>query len=106
MINDKLLLFIPVVQGTCTLLQKQDDYKEITKVVGLFLPSATKLREGYILRSVCQEFCPGGCLPQCMMVNTPPPPQMATATDGMHPTGMHSCFTLYLYGKHSVSVTY
>ena len=24
----------------------------------------------------------------------PPPQQMATVVDGMHPTGMHSCFFL------------
>ena len=23
--------------------------------------------------------------------DTPPPPEMATAEDGTHPTGMHSC---------------
>ena len=46
-----------------------------------FLPSATKLRQVSIFRSVCQEFCPqGGCLPQCMLGYTPwadtpsPPP--------------------------------
>ena len=48
----------------------------------------------------------GGCLPQCMLRHThpgqtppppswadspPPPQQMATAVDGTHPTGMHSC---------------
>ena len=66
-----------------------------------FLPSASKLRQGNIFRSVCQEFCPhgGGCLPQCMLGYTPlgrhpPPQQTATAADGKHPTGMHSCFTV------------
>ena len=24
----------------------------------------------------------------------PPPPETATAVDGMHPTGMHSCYSL------------
>ena len=103
------------------------------------LPSAMKLRQGNIFTSVCQEFCPGGCLPQCMLGYTPrqtptypadtppgqtpphadtapgrhpltrhppvrhpppgrhpplgrhPPQQTATAADGTHPTGMHSC---------------
>ena len=33
-----------------------------------------------------------GCIPVCTEVDTPPPPQqMATAADGTHPTGMHSC---------------
>ena len=51
-----------------------------------------------------------GCLPQCMLgyIHSPisgqtpplgrhplgrhPPGQTATAADGMHPTGMHSCY--------------
>ena len=38
------------------------------------LPAATKLGQGNIFTSVCQEFCPrgGGCLPQCMLGYTPP----------------------------------
>ena len=38
------------------------------------LPAATKLGQGNIFRSVCQEFCPrgGGCLPQCMLGYTSP----------------------------------
>ena len=41
----------------------------------MFLPAATKLGQGNIFTSVCQEFCPrgGGCLPQCMLGYTPPP---------------------------------
>ena len=40
-----------------------------------YLPSAAKLRQGNVFRSVCQEFCPhwGGCLPQCMLGYTHPP---------------------------------
>ena len=61
-----------------------------------------------IFTSVCQEFCPQGgvCLPQCMLGYTPPradppwsdppPQQTATAADGTHPTGMHSCINLVL----------
>ena len=64
-----------------------------------YLPSAAKLRQGNVFRSVCQEFCPhwgeGGCLPQCMLGYTHPPLQTATAADGTHPTGMHSCFWLF-----------
>ena len=59
-----------------------------------FLPSASKLRQGNIFRSVCQEFCPHGggvCLSACWDT---PPQQTATAADGTHPTGMHSCFTV------------
>ena len=65
-----------------------------------------KLRKGNVFTSVCQEFCLRGCLPDTYWQTrqTPPlgrhPPwqadtptqQMATATDGMHPTEMHSCF--------------
>ena len=49
---------------------------------GKFLPPATKLGQGNIFSSVCQEFCP----------------QLVAATDtygwqagGTHPTGMLSC---------------
>ena len=73
------------------------------------LPSATKLRQGNIFTSVCQEFCPVGdvCLSACW--DTPPPMQTpspgqtppqqtppwrtATAADGTHPNGMLSCFS-------------
>ena len=59
-----------------------------------------QLRKSNVFTSVCQEFCPQGrgVHPQA---DTPgqtppwqadnPPPQMATAADGTHPTGMHSC---------------
>ena len=43
--------------------------------------------------------CSGGCLvwggvgiPACTEADTPPR-ETATAADGTHPTGMHSCFT-------------
>ena len=50
-----------------------------------FLPSATKLWQGNIFTSVCQEFCPRGgvwCLPQCMLGYTTPSP-------GRYPLGRH-----------------
>ena len=79
-----------------------------------------KLWKGNVFTSVCQEFCPqGGCLPDTPPGQTPPPDtplqadtplgrhptrqtpppqadtplpqQTATAADGTHPTGMHSC---------------
>ena len=96
------------------------------------LPSATKLRQGNIFTSVYQEFCPrgGGCLPQCMLRYTPPlwadtplsrhppgqththradptPGQTATAADGTHPTGMHSCcksFEKHTMGHNVLSI--
>ena len=88
----------------------------------LFLPSLTKLRQGNIFRSVCQEFCPGGLLAsvhagihhphplgshpagQTPLGRHPPgrhpwadtrPQQMSTAADGTHRTGMHSCYLIY-----------
>ena len=58
----------------------------------------TKLRKGNVFTSVCQEFClSGGCIPVCMGGGVclggvcAQPPEMATAADGTHPTGMHSC---------------
>ena len=44
------------------------------------LPPATKLGQGNIFRSVCQEFCPlgWGCLPHCMLRYTPPGDQRQT----------------------------
>ena len=61
-----------------------------------FYRPQTKLRKGNVVTSVCQEFCPGGgCLEgdvhgrgdggACMAGET------ATAADGTHPAGMHSC---------------
>ena len=44
----------------------------------------TKLWKGNVFTSVCQEFCP-----------PPPRQQTATAADGPHPTGMHSCLSLH-----------
>ena len=43
-----------------------------------------KLQKGNVFTSVCQEFCPQGG-------GVHPPRQTATAADGTHPTGMHSC---------------
>ena len=34
---------------------------------------------------------------QHVLRQTPPRPQMATAADGTHPTGMHSCIHIYTY---------
>ena len=46
----------------------------VTKGRIAFLLAATKLGQGNIFTSVCQEFCPqgGGCLPQCMLGYTSP----------------------------------
>ena len=66
----------------------------------MLLPAATKLGQGNIFTSVCQEFCPqGGCLPQCMLGypprsrpprdQAPPPgadPQEQTPPPGTRPT--------------------
>ena len=53
----------------------------------------------------CLSVHGGGGLPQCMLGYHPYPPppgaarpqQMATAADGTHPTGMHSCFAQVLF---------
>ena len=36
-----------------------------------------------------------GIQPLSTPSQTPPPPEKATAADGTHPTGMHSCFFLF-----------
>ena len=68
----------------------------------------TKLRKGNVFTPVCQSFCSQGGLLQCMLGYTTPlgrpplgrhiplgkhphPKQTATAADGTHSTGMHSC---------------
>ena len=64
------------------------------------LPPATKLGQGNIFRSVCQEFCSrGGGLPHCLLGYTPrdqrqapptPGPEAGTPhprTRGRHPSG-------------------
>ena len=53
-------------------VQQYNRARQINKFI--FLPAATKLGQGNIFTSVCQEFCPqgGGCLPQCMLGYTPP----------------------------------
>ena len=55
-----------------------------------YLPPATKLGQGNIFRSMCQEFCshPGA-------VHAGRYEQQA---GGTHPTGMHTCLALN-YGK-------
>ena len=52
-----------------------------------FLPPATKLGQGNIFRSMCQEFCSqGGGLPHCMLGYTPPPgPEADTPRDQTPP---------------------
>ena len=69
-----------------------------------FYRQQTKLWKGNVFTPVCQSFCSqgGGCLPQCLLGYTPfplgrhppPPLQTATAADGAHPTGMHTCSKL------------
>ena len=59
----------------------------------------------------------GGCLPQCMLGNTPlradtprqtppwqtPHPPTVTAADGTHPTGMFSCY-YHLFDEYRVEM--
>ena len=81
------------------------------------LQLATKLGQGNIFRSVCQEFCPqagGGCMAgghawqggvsgrgACVADTT----RYGQWADGTHPTGMHSCFisdSLFKAGSHEL----
>ena len=84
------------------------------RCVSVLLPAATKLGQGNIFTSVCQEFCPRGggvCLSACW--DTPPPPgadppgtrhpptaAYGQRAAGTHPTGMHSCcYSLFTHLK-------
>ena len=88
--------------------------------------------EGYVFTPVCHSVHRGG-LPQCMLGYYPspqtrhppptrqpcpgpgtpreqtpprtrhPPRETATVADGTHPTGMHSCFKMWLLNKFFVS---
>ena len=64
------------------------------------LPPATKLGQGNIFSSVCQEFCTRGDLPHCILRYHPPGPdppepdpprRYGQQAGGTNPTGMHSC---------------
>ena len=48
------------------------------------LPPATKLGQGNIFRSVCQEFC--------SHLEAVHAGRYGQQADGMHPTGMHTCY--------------
>ena len=99
----------------------------ISSVIFQFLPPATKLGQGNIFRSVCQEFCPQGGLPHCMLgytQTTPPPtpepeagtprPDQTPSTvhagrygqqaGGTHPTGMQSCCKLIYEGFYLLQI--
>ena len=65
----------------------------------IYLPSATKLRQGNIFTGVCQSFCSRGGLPQCTLgytprVDTPSPGQTPTPTKPITPPSPRS-------GKHN-----
>ena len=95
---------------TSTRIQKNRSMKQ---QVGLaYYRPQQQLWKGNVFTSICQElfcpreeFCPGGGVytdrqtppsrhsTLCRHPPLPsPPPQMATAADGTHPTGMHSCY--------------
>ena len=82
----------------------------IDSYIQKLLPAATKLGQGNIFTSVCQEFCPQGGGRVSASVHAgmhhhppsrhppgtrPPPPKQTAAygqrAPGTHPTGMHSC---------------
>ena len=67
------------VESSCKLEVKGNlviFYKRNNSVV---ITPANEVCEGYVFTPVCQSFCSGGCLPQCMLGYTPPsrsrPPQ-------------------------------
>ena len=99
--------------------------KMINSMISPFLPSATKFWQGNIFTGVCQSFCSrrgegvSGRPPQAdtplgrhrhlsvilftggrgCMVDPPArhPSPAATAADGTHPTGMHSCLNFQVF---------
>ena len=54
----------------------------------LFLPPATKLGQGNIFSSVCQEFCPQGGVPG--QDNPPPTPKAGTPLGRLYPGQVHT----------------
>ena len=68
-------------------------------IIGISLPPANVVCEGYVFTPVCQSFCsqgegcllPGG-VASSRGVPGGDPPGTATAAGGTHPTGMHSCY--------------
>ena len=64
------------------------DVQMINLYTGYLYRPQTKLRKGNVFTSVCQEFCPQGGLPQCMLGYTPlggQTPQRQTPHAGIHP---------------------
>ena len=60
------------VESSCKLEVKGNlviFYKRNNSVV---ITPANEVCEGYVFTPVCQSFCSGGCLPQCMLGYTPP----------------------------------
>ena len=113
------------MNSDATSLQKSEKLLEslLGLINDLFLPSANEVCEGYVFTGVClstgggveaqaQGGLPRGCVQAqawegvqtqaqggvypSMHWGKHPPQQTATAADGMHPTGMHSCYFLNL----------
>ena len=66
-------------------------------------PPSSACWETHLLPSACWDTHP---LPECILGCTPPPAclvhagiHMATAADGTHPTGMHSCHIMKIYSS-------
>ena len=71
----------------------------LSTVGGCLLPGSTWSQGGVCSqrgRGVCSQrgrgVCSRGVVSQHALRQTPPPRETATAADGTHPTGMHSCF--------------
>ena len=63
-----------------------------------YLPPATKLGQGNIFRSLCQEFCSH---PGAVHVG-----RYGQQAGGTHPTGMHTCLNLFLVKYLSFRITH
>ena len=93
--------------------------KKHVSTFSLYLPPANKVCKGYVFTTVCQSFCSWGeYLGRYPRAGTSPwagtPPRAGTSpragtpptqcmlgygqqAGGMHPTGMHSCFSKMLH---------
>ena len=79
--TEKLYLYLRQINYTMRLPSEAS----LTREVLSFIPSATKLGQGNIFRSVCQEFCSH---PGAMHAG-----RYGQQAGGTHPTGMHTCKT-------------
>ena len=63
--------------------------RSVPKYIHVLFITVRKLRKGNVFTSMRQEFCPGGCVSQHALGQTPPCPVHA----GIHPPGRHPPWT-------------